>query len=314
MQPEFDMGVVTSSAAGGFGFGQAELQKLWGQGSEFVSVYQSYAWFYAVNTGQISIRHGMRGPCGVLVAEQAGGLDAVAHARRNIRNGGAKLMLTGGCETTLCPWGWVAQIPNPRVSRCTEPERAFLPFDVAAGGYVPGEGGAMLVAEQAEAVRRRGGTNCYGAIAGHAATFDPPPHSGRPSTLNRAIRTALADAGIGPEQVDVVFADASGVPELDRVEAEAIIEVFGPAGVPVTAPKTLTGRLYAGGGPLDLAAAALSIRHEVIPPTVNTSTPAGYSRELDLVLAEPGRVDTALVLARGYGGFNSAMVISSCSL
>ena len=206
------MGVVTSSAVGGFGFGQAELQKLWGRGSEYVSVYQSYAWFYAVNTGQISIRHGMRGASGVLVGEQAGGLDAVAHARRNIRNDAAKVVLTGGLETTLCPWGWVAQLPNDRISRDTEPDSAFVPFDVRATGYVPGEGGAILVAERADFRGERHPDQCYGEIAGHAATFDPRPGM---TTLGRAISTALADADVAPSQVDVVFADASGVPALD---------------------------------------------------------------------------------------------------
>jgi act minimal PKS chain-length factor (CLF/KS beta) len=307
---DYDMGVVTSSAVGGFGFGQAELQKLWGKGSEYVSVYQSYAWFYAVNTGQISIRHGMRGASGVLVSEQTGGLDAIAHARRNIRNDAAKLVLTGGLETTLCPWGWVAQVPNPRISRQPEAHEAFLPFDAAASGYVPGEGGAILVAERAGFRGEHHPEHCYGEIAGHAATFDA-----RHSTLARAISTALADADVRPSAVDVVFADASGVPELDAAEAAALTEVFGPRGVPVTAPKTMTGRLYAGGGPLDLATALLSIRHNIIPPTINITTVAPDCAAIDLVVAEPRqrRVDVAVVIARGYGGFNSVLVVRRCA-
>ncbi|QPP08943.1 ketosynthase chain-length factor [Streptomyces bathyalis] len=308
---DYDMGVATSSAAGGYGYGQAELQKLWGQGSEFVSVYQSYAWFYAVNTGQVSIRHGMRGSNSVLVGEQAGGLDAVANARRSIRNGATTLMVTGGTETTLCPWGWVAHVADARVSRSAEARTAYMPFDAEASGHVPGEGGAMLIAEDAASWRARGGRNVYGVLAGHASTFDPPPDSGRGSTLGRAVRNALADAGIGPEEVDVVFADAAGEPEADSAEARALTEVFGPLGVPVTAPKTMFGRLYGGGGPLDLATALLSIRHRTIPPTTNTRVLAGDCAGLDLVLGEPrqGAVRTALVLARGYGGFNSATVV-----
>jgi minimal PKS chain-length factor (CLF/KS beta) len=100
------------------------------------------------------------------------------------------------------------------------------------------------------------------------------------------------------------------VPELDRAEAAAIGAVFGPGGVPVTAPKTMTGRLYSGGAPLDLAAALLTIRDGLIPPTANVVPAPEY--DLDLVLApRPKQVDTALVLARGSGGFNSAMVIRS---
>lgn len=85
--PELDRGVVTAATAGGFEFGQRELQNLWGKGSKYVSAYQSFAWFYAVNTGQIGIRHGMRGASGVVVADHAGGLDAIAQARRKLRRG-----------------------------------------------------------------------------------------------------------------------------------------------------------------------------------------------------------------------------------
>lgn len=85
--PEFRMGVSTASSAGGFAFSQHELKNLWSKGSQYVSAYQSFAWFYAVNTGQISIRNGMKGPSGVVVTDQAGGLDAVAQARRQIRKG-----------------------------------------------------------------------------------------------------------------------------------------------------------------------------------------------------------------------------------
>lgn len=312
--PEFGMGVVTASGSGGFEFGHRELEKLWRKGSEFVSAYQSFAWFYAVNTGQVSIRHGMRGPSGVLVTEQAGGLDAVAQARRQVRKG-VPLMVTGGVDAAICPWGWVAQLAGGRLSTSTDSDRAFLPFDADAAGHVPGEGGAILVLEDAGEAARRGLREVYGEIAGYAATFDPPPGSGRPPGLRRAIETALADAGLAPSEVDVVFADAAGVPDLDLAEAGAITAVFGPGGVPVTAPKTMTGRLNSGGAPLDVAAALLSIRHGVIPPTTNLRRPAD-GIDLDLVrgTARRGPVRTALVLARGAGGFNSALVVQAAAI
>jgi act minimal PKS chain-length factor (CLF/KS beta) len=154
------------------------------------------------------------------------------------------------------------------------------------------------------------GAHRYGEIAGYAATFDPRVGVDRPPGLRRAIELALADAWVLPRDVDVVFADAAGVPELDRQESEAIAAVFGPSGVPVTAPKTMTGRLYAGGSSLDVAAALLSIRDSVIPPTVNVDEP-DWVHPIDLVLGVPREqpVRTALVLARGYGGFNAAMVL-----
>jgi minimal PKS chain-length factor (CLF/KS beta) len=305
--PEYGMGVVTSNASGGFEFTHNEIRKLWTVGSQHVSVYESFAWFYAVNTGQISIRHGMRGPSAVLVSEQAGGLDAVGHARRTLR-GGAELVVTGGMDSALDPWAWVCHLSSGRISREPDPQRAYLPFDQNAAGYVPGEGGAILVLEALG--RMAAGGTYYGEIAGYAASFDPKPGSGRPSALRRAAQDAIADARLTPGEVDVVFADATGVPELDRAEAEMITEVFGPYGVPVTAPKTMTGRLYAGGSALDLVTALLSIRDGVIPPTTNVQRLIPEYR-MDLVLDEPRRasVRAALVLARGAGGFNSAIVV-----
>lgn len=305
--PEFDMGVVTASAAGGFEFGQGELQALWSKGSQYVSAYQSFAWFYAVNSGQISIRNGMKGPSGVVVSDQAGGLDAVAQARRQIRKG-TSLIVSGAIDASVCPWGWVAQLASDRLSTSEEPTRAYLPFDREAAGYVPGEGGAILIMEDAEAARARG-ARIYGEISGYGSTIDPKAGSGRPPGLRKAIELALADAGVAPGEVDVVFADAAADPELDRQEAEALSAVFGTRGVAVTAPKTMTGRLYSGAAPLDLAAAFLAIKDGVIPPTVHIDPAAEY--DLDLVLGEPrtAEVRTALVLARGYGGFNSAVVV-----
>ncbi|MEV6218339.1 ketosynthase chain-length factor [Nocardia sp. NPDC051833] len=305
--PDYAAGVITASSSGGFEFGQNELRALWSKGGEYVSAYQSFAWFYAVNSGQISIRNGLRGPSSVVVSDQAGGLDAVAQARRQIRRGTA-LVVTGAVDASICPWGWVAQLAGGGLSTVDDPERAYLPFDAQAGGYVPGEGGALLVLEDAEHARRRDAPQIYGEIAGHAATVDPRPDGPGEPGLRRAIDLALADAGVTPAEIDVVFADAAGIAELDRIEADALVAVFGARGVPVTAPKTMTGRLYSGAAPLDLAAAFLSIRDGVIPPTIGTDLAADYP--LDLVgEARQAPVRTALVLARGAGGFNSAMVV-----
>ncbi|MEZ3182565.1 ketosynthase chain-length factor [Streptomyces pimonensis] len=307
--PAFDMGVVTAGASGGFEFGQRELQALWSRGSQYVSAYQSFAWFYAVNTGQISIRNGMRGPGGVVVADQAGGLDAVARARRQVRRG-TPVMMTGAVDASLCPWGWVAWMAGGTLSTSDDPQHAYLPFDARANGGVPGEGGALLVLEDAATAYERGAPTVYGEILGYGATFDPRPGSGREPGLRRAVELALQDAGTEADQIDVVYADAAAVPELDRVEAEVISKIFGPNGVPVTAPKTMTGRLNSGAGPLDVATALLSLRYGVIPPTVHTVLSSAY--DIDLV-GEPraATLRTAVILARGRGGFNSAMVIRS---
>ncbi|GGU59270.1 ketosynthase chain-length factor [Streptomyces lavendofoliae] len=307
--PEFGIGVVTSASGGAVEFGQRELENLWSKGKEYVSAYQSFAWFYAVNTGQISIRHKLRGPSGVLLTEQAGGIDAIGQARRHVRKG-FPAVISGGVDAAICPWGWVPQIASGLMSTVNDPERAYLPFAADAGGYVPGEGGAILIVEDERSARERGATQVYGEVAGYAATLDPVPGSGRPPGLRRAAEYAIADAGLTPGDIDVVFADAAGTPAADRIEAEALTGIFGAHGVPVTAPKTMTGRLLAGGAALDVATALLALRDGVIPPTAHV-TEAAPEYRVDLVTgqAREARLRNALVLARGHGGFNAALVV-----
>jgi act minimal PKS chain-length factor (CLF/KS beta) len=306
--PEYDMAVVTASSSGGNEFGQREIEALWSRGPRAVGPFQSIAWFYAATTGQLSIRNGMKGPCGVVVSEQAGGLDALGRARRALRRD-ARVVVTGGTEAPIGPYALTCQIASELLSTAADPRRAYLPFDVDARGYVPGEGGAILIAERADSALARGVDQAYGEIAGYASSFDPHPGTGREPTLRQAAEAALADARVAPRDVDVVFADGAGLPGPDRAEAAALAGLFGPFGVPVTVPKTLCGRLYAGGPPLDVVAALLAMRDGVIPPTYGIGELAPGC-DIDLVReARPGRVRTALVLARGFDGFNAAVVL-----
>lgn len=309
----YQMSVVTASSSGGNEFGQKEIQSLWGKGPIFVGAYQSIAWFYAATTGQIAIKYGMKGPCGVIISEGAGGLDALNQARRTIRQG-VDVVVSGGTEGPIGPYALTCQLQNGQLSRQHDPAAAYRPFDAAANGYVPGEGGAILLVEDLEHAQQRGAP-IYGEITGHAATNDAyhyakPAPDGR--QFARAMALALERAGVGPEDVDVIFADAAGTPEGDALEARAITEVFGrrASRVPVTAPKTMTGRLYAGGASLDVATALLAMRDGLIPPTINLDRPA-EGCDLDVVTgaARAAAIDTVLINARGFGGFNSAMVI-----
>ncbi|MEU0858940.1 ketosynthase chain-length factor [Streptomyces griseofuscus] len=307
--PEYEMAVVTASSSGGTEFGQHEMEALYQHAPSWVGAYQSIAWFYAATTGQLSIRHKMRGPCGVLCGEQAGGLDAIGQARRLTRRG-ARLVLTGGTDASLCPYGLSAQLTTGRLSTVTDPARAYLPFDRSAAGYLPGEGGAILVLESEAGATERGARKRYGTVLGYAAGFDPAPGSDRPPTLRRTMETALADAGLAPGDIDAVFADGAGTPTEDLAEARAISAVFGPKAVPVTVPKVLTGRLYGGGAPLDVVSALLALRDGVVPHTAGIEQLAPGC-DIDLVTGEPrpAPLRRVLVLARGHGGFNSALVL-----
>ncbi|MFE7587379.1 ketosynthase chain-length factor [Streptomyces gardneri] len=305
----FEIGVVTAAGSGGGEFGQRELQKLWGQGSKFVGPYQSIAWFYAASTGQISIRSGLKGPCGVVASDEAGGLDALAHAARGVRRG-TGAVLVGAAEAPLAPYSMVCQLGYPELSTVEDPDRAYRPFTAGACGFVPAEGGAMLVVEDESRARDRGAA-VRAVVAGHGATFTGASRwEESREGLARAIRVALDEAGCAPEEVDVVFADAMGVPEADRAEALAIADALGAHAtrVPVTAPKTGIGRAYCGAPVLDTAAAVFAMEHGVVPPTPNVFD---ICHDLDLVMsrARPAELRTALVLSRGLMGSNAALVV-----
>ncbi|MFF5637811.1 ketosynthase chain-length factor [Streptomyces sp. NPDC012825] len=305
----FSIGVVTAAGSGGGEFGQRELQKLWGQGSKFVGPYQSIAWFYAASTGQISIRSGFKGPCGVVASDEAGGLDALAHAARAVRRG-TGAMVVGAAEAPLAPYSMVCQLGYPELSTVEEPDRAYRPFTAGASGFVPAEGGAVLVVEDEDRARDRG-TAVRAVVAGHGATFTGASRWAESREgLARAIRVALDEAGCAPEEIDVVFADALGVPEADRAETLALADALGAhaARVPVTAPKTGIGRAYCGAPVLDVAAAVLAMEHGLVPPTPNVFD---ICHDIDLVVsrARPADLRTALVLSRGLMGSNAALVV-----
>lgn len=305
----FSVGVVTAAGSGGGEFGQRELQKLWGQGSKFVGPYQSIAWFYAASTGQISIRGGLKGPCGVVASDEAGGLDSLAHASRAVRRG-TEVMVVGAAEAPLAPYSMVCQLGYPELSTLDDPDRAYRPFTEKACGFVPAEGGALLVVEDEERARERG-VPVRATVAGHAATFTGASRWAESREgLARAIRGALDEADCAPEEIDVVFADAMGVMEADHAEALAIADVFGGRGtrVPVTAPKTGIGRAYCAAPVLDTVAAVLAMEHGLIPPTPNVFD---ICHDLDLVMsqARPAELRTALVLSRGLMGSNAALVV-----
>ncbi|WP_341716099.1 beta-ketoacyl synthase N-terminal-like domain-containing protein [Micromonospora sp. FIMYZ51] len=302
--------VTLASSSGGNLFGQRELQRLWSSAARTVGAYQSIAWFYAASVGQLSIRHQAKGPCGVLVAESAGGLDSLAHAVRTIRRG-ASVVLAGATECPLSPYALACQARSGLLSEATDPERAYRPFDAGACGYLPAEGGAVFVVEEyGHAVAR--GARSYGEVAGWGATHDAVHTSaesaGDPHQYARAMRLALGRADAEPAEVDLVVPDALGVPRYDRAEATALRTVFGDA-APVSTHKALTGRAHQGGSALDVATALLAYRHDTLPASAGPDRVAdGCELEFLRERRRP-RTRVALVCARGFDGFNSALVL-----
>jgi minimal PKS chain-length factor (CLF/KS beta) len=223
-------------------------------------------------------------------------------------------VLAGGTEAPLSPYALACQGTSGRLTTQSDPRYGYKPFDVRANGYAPGEGGAVLLVEDLLSARRRGAPRVYAEIVGYAATHDAHHHrdpapDGR--QYARAMRRALADASRTPDEVDLVVADGAGSPALDRLELGALGEVFGARSVPlpVTAPQGFVGRLCAGGSALNVATALLAMREGVVPAVGNLDDPVAAAG-VELV-REPRqmRVDVVVVNARGFGGFNSSLVL-----
>ncbi|WP_040405555.1 beta-ketoacyl synthase N-terminal-like domain-containing protein [Amycolatopsis nigrescens] len=307
----YELSVIMASSSGGNQFGQKELQRLWSRPDRTVGAYQSIAWFYAATVGQLSIRHQAKGPSNVLVSESAGGLDSLAHAARTI-NRGVSVVLAGGLEAPLSPYALSCQLRSGRLSTSEDPETAYQPFDVGASGYVPGEGGAVLLIEELEHALDRG-AKIYGEITGWGSTHDgahtAPGSGGSRRQYARSMRLALDRAEVSPSDVDMLLPDALGVPENDATEAGAIDDVFGAGGVPVTTHKSLTGRMYQGGAALDVVTALLAMDKRQVPATAGPKRPAAGC-ELDFVPeTRQADVDVALIGAHGFDGYHSSVLL-----
>jgi len=312
----YTSGVCLASSSGGNVFGQQELQRLWSQPRRTVSAYQSIAWFYAATVGQASIRHQFKFQSTVLAAEAAGAIDSLAQAARSIRRGG-QVILAGGTECPLSPYALVCHLDSGLLAPADEHTGAYAAYSPEARGHLLGEGGAVVVVEEADRAAARGAT-ARAEIAGWAATHDarpwgpaatsgefaPPEHE----HYARAIEHALARAGITAADVAAVLPDAMGVVAFDEAEARAIRA----AGVtaPVTSVKPVIGRATQGGSAIDIALAVLMLEHGVIPPFAGPRTDGdGFGLDLP-TSSRPLAGEHILVLARGRDGFNSALVLS----
>jgi 3-oxoacyl-[acyl-carrier-protein] synthase II len=220
----------------------------------------------------VSILHDAQGPNNSITESDVASLLALGEAYRILERDAADFFLVGGAESKINPLSLVRQcLFEPLSRRNEEPEKACRPFDRRRDGVVLGEGGVVLVAEDLAHARRRG-ARIYAEVAGFGAAFDVDK-SGR--GLARAVRAALAEAGIGPAEVDHVNAHGLGSVDSDAWEAHGLAEVFAacPTPVPVFAAKGAIGNLGSGGGLTELAVSLLALTHGVLPGTLNFEEP-----------------------------------------
>jgi 3-oxoacyl-[acyl-carrier-protein] synthase II len=219
----------------------------------------------------ISILHNAQGPNNSVTESDVAGLLALGEAYRILGRDQADLFLVGGAESKINPLSMVRQCLFEQLSRRNEaPQRACRPFDRARDGFVVGEGSGVFVLEELEHARQRG-AKVYAEVVGFGAAFDRDLNG---EGLARAVRAALKDAGIGPDEVDHVNAHGLGTREADAWEARGLRAAFGDYPLPpVLAVKSYTGNLGAGGGTTELAASILGLDNGVVPVTLNYEEP-----------------------------------------
>jgi 3-oxoacyl-[acyl-carrier-protein] synthase II len=243
----------------------------------------------------VSILHNAQGPNNTITESDVASLLALGEAFRILSRDQADFFLVGGGDSKINPLSLARQcLFTPLSRRNDEPTRASRPFDRQRDGAVLGEGAGVLVVEDLEHARRRG-AQIYAEVVGFGAAFD----RGRTgSGIARALRAALAEAGIGPEDIDHVNAGGFGAVETDVWEARGLQEVFGDK-VAVFAAKSYFGNLGAGSGLSELAASLLALRHGVVPPTLNYEEP-DPACPLRVVAGEPRPVQKAHFAKVGF--------------
>jgi 3-oxoacyl-[acyl-carrier-protein] synthase II len=218
----------------------------------------------------VSMLHNAQGPSNTITESDVAGLLALGEARRIIARDQADFFLVGGADSKINPLSMVRQcLFSPLSKRNDAPEKAVRPFDRGRDGLVVGEGAGVLVLEELEHARKRG-ARIYAEVVGFGSAFDRD-HSGE--GLARAVRAALGQAGLRPEQLDHVNAHGLSTGPADACEARALREALGGVPVPVFAPKSYFGNLGAGSGPSELAASLLGLANGVVPATLNYEEP-----------------------------------------
>lgn len=310
-------GIMVGNVLGGWEFAERELRKLWVEGPRAVSPYQATAWFPAAPQGNVCIDQGIRGPARTFVADRASGAYALAAGAESLLRGQADVVIAGGVEAPLSPYGWLCVetsglMVKPRGGQ--QPADLYRPYDGGHNGTVFGEGAVFLVLERVEDAARRG-ARVHGELAGWGRSTDGymPYYTVEPTgqVLGRAMRTAMDMAGVEPGGLGAVFGHGSAIPVEDVTEAYAVEEVFGTGSVPVTAPKAAFGHLMGAAAPADVVIALRGMAAGLVPPTPNVRR-AAPGVDLDLVTGEGRTVegwDSTLVVSRGLGGVNAGLLV-----
>ncbi|MET8676803.1 beta-ketoacyl-[acyl-carrier-protein] synthase family protein [Streptomyces sp. NPDC004647] len=256
------------------------------------------------------------GPNAVVSTGCTSGIDAVGYALELIREGSADVMIAGASDAPISPITMACfDAIKATTPRHDEPQKASRPFDGTRNGFVLGEGAAFFVLEELESARRRN-AHIYVEIAGYATRSNAYHMTGlRPdgAEMAEAIRSALDEARMNPEEIDYINAHGSGTKQNDRHETAAFKKSLGSHAhaTPVSSIKSMVGHSLGAIGSIEIAASTLAMAYNVVPPTANLHTPDPEC-DLDYVplTAREHRTDAVLTVGSGFGGFQSAMVLA----
>jgi len=309
------VGVLIGSGIGGLPLIEEMHTTLLEKGPSRISPFFIPGLIVNMAAGQVSIRHGARGPNSAVCTACTTGLHAIGDAYRLIQRGDADAMLAGGTEAVITPLA-VGGFSSMRAlsTRNDEPEKASRPWDKDRDGFVIAEGAGILVLEDLWTAIERGAP-IYAEIVGYGMSADayhisaPHPEGDGAAVV---MRNALADAGLAPERVGYINAHGTSTTLGDLAEVKAVHRVFGEHAekVAISSTKSSTGHLLGAAGGLETGVLALALHHQKLPPTLNHDEP-GEGCDLDFVpnRARDVGLEVGLTNSFGFGGTNGALIL-----
>ena len=313
-------GVMIGSGIGGLSAIADTAVELEQKGPRRVSPFFIPSALINLASGQVSIRYGFKGPNHAVVTACATGAHAIGDAARLIQWGDAEVMIAGGAEAAICKIGIAGFIACRAMSTSFNdtPEKGSRPYDKDRDGFVMGEGAGVLVLEEYEHAKARG-AKIYAEIVGYGLAGDAH-HITAPAEDGdggfRAMKAAIARAGIDPSDIDYINAHGTSTPLGDEIELGAVERILGQAAgkVAMSSTKSAIGHLLGAAGAVEAAFSVLAIRDQIAPPTINLDNPS-VETAIDLVphKAKPMKIDIALSNSFGFGGTNASLVLKKVS-
>jgi 3-oxoacyl-[acyl-carrier-protein] synthase II len=311
----YSAGVIIGSGIGGIGTFEKQHKILLEKGPGRVSPFFVPMMISNISAGEIAIKIGAKGPNGVITTACASSTHAIGMAFKLLQNGDAQMIISGGTEAAISPMALAGFCKMRALSTQNDhPRNASKPFDKERDGFIMGEGAGILVSETLQHAKERN-AEIYAEIFGFGMTADayhitaPAPEG---EAAAKAIEIALQDAKIEPSKIDYINAHGTSTPLNDKLETLAVKKVFGEHAynLKISSNKSMTGHLLGASGGAEAISTALTIKNDIIPPTINYKSPDPEC-DLDYVpnKSEKKIVNYAISNSFGFGGHNGVIVL-----